>query len=147
MAFWHKLMAKLAPSTDSAQLDDRPTSLIYVVLPEPLEPLDRGSRYEDPLEAELNIADVGFVSGGGSSLGEERADGTREIEHCGIDVDAFDVDAARELLRSHLPALGCLAGTQLQYRDETDVALQDEFDGAEWQLGQPRTAMHPGFGI
>ena len=146
MAFWHNLMVKLAPSTASPQLDDRSTSLIYVLLPEALQPLDRGARYEDALEAELHIAELGFVSGGGSSLGEERADGSREIEYCGIDVDTFDVDAARELLRSHLPALGCLSGTQLQYRDDADVPLQDEFVGAQWQLGQPRTAMHPGFG-
>ena len=146
MNFWHKLMAKLAPSAALTPLHDRPTSFIYVVLPESLQPLDRESRYGDPLDAELALADVGFVSGGGSSLSDERADGSREIEYCGIDIDAFDVDAARELLRAHLPALGCVTGTQLQYCDAADVPLQDDFDGTGWQLGQPRTAMHPGFG-
>ncbi|HEY5710849.1 MAG TPA: hypothetical protein VIT38_03045 [Allosphingosinicella sp.] len=143
MAFWRKLADKL---TGKADTDDRPTALIYILLPEPLQPLDRGARYEDPLEAELGVAGLGFVSGGGSSLGDEKPDGSRDIAFCGIDVDAYDLAAARALLREHLPELGCITGTQLHYRDEADQPLQDEYDGAEWRLGQPRTMMHPGFG-
>jgi hypothetical protein len=120
--------------------------LIYVYLPESLEPLDRGAKYEDPLEAELQLAGVGWVSGGGSLLGDERPDGSRPIEHCGIDIDALDVAEARRLLREHLPELGCPPGTQLHYRED-GRPLQDEFDDGGWRLGRPRTLMHPGFGI
>jgi hypothetical protein len=94
----------------------------------------------------LGIAGVGYVSGGGTLLGAEKEDGSRDIEYCGIDVDAYDVAAARELLRLHLPELGCPAGTQLLYHDEADEPLQDEYDGVEWRLGLPRTMTHPGFG-
>jgi hypothetical protein len=146
MAFWRKLAAKLSPGRGAANAADRPTWLIYILLPEPLQPVDRGARYEDPLEAELGLAGLGYVSGGGSSLGREKPDGSRDIEYCGIDVDAYDVDAVRGLLRLHLPELGCPAGTQLHYRDKADEPLQDEYDGAEWNLGRSRTMMHPGFG-
>ena len=145
MAFWDKWFGNV--SEQPSESIDRPTFLIYILLPEPLQPLERGSRYEDPLEAELQLAGVGFVSGGGSSLGPEGADGSAEIEFCGVDVDAYDVDAALKLLRIHLLELGCVKGTQLQYRDELDVPLLDEYDGGGWKLGLPRTFMHPGFGI
>jgi hypothetical protein len=146
MAFWRKLAAKLAPQTAPASTAEKPTWLIYILLPEALQPLDRAARYEDALKAELGLAGLGYVSGGGSQLGEEKPDGSRDIEFCGIDVDAYDVGAARALLRRHLPELGCPAGTQLHYRDQADEPLLDEYDGAEWRLGLPRTMMHPGFG-
>lgn len=128
------------------QLEDpAETELIYIRLPMDLEPLDRGASFEDALEAELRVAGLGWVSGGGSLLGEERPDGTRPVEFCGIDVDTVNVTAARELLRLHLPELGCPAGTQLYYRED-DQPLQDEYDGRGWTLAQLRTEMHPGFG-
>ncbi len=85
MAFWDKWFGNV--SEQPSESIDRPTFLIYILLPEPLQPLERGSRYEDPLEAELQLAGVGFVSGGGSSLGPEGADGSAEIEFCGVDVE------------------------------------------------------------
>lgn len=122
------------------------TELVYVMLPESLMPLDRGDRYEDPLDDELQASGVGYVSGGGSSLGDERPDGSRLIEYCGVDVEARDLDAVLELLRRKLPELECPSGTQLHYR-KGEVPLQDEFDGASWSLGQSREMMHPGFGV
>jgi hypothetical protein len=122
------------------------TQLIYVMIPEGLGPMDRGELFEDPIDDELQAAQLGYVSGGGSSLGDEQPDGTRPIEFCGIDVEAFDLDKTLEMLRGHLPSLKCPSGTQLQYRKE-DQPLQDEFDGKSWLVGQPRTMMHPGFGI
>jgi hypothetical protein len=120
--------------------------LIYVFLPEPLGPLDRGDKYEDPIDDEIRRLGLGEVSGAGTSLGDERPDGTRPIESCGIDVDTDDVDATREALRKLLPDLGCPKGTQLHYR-QADAPLQDEFDGSDWLLGNHRTMMHPGFGV
>ncbi len=120
--------------------------LIYIYLPEALQPLDRSSRYGDALDAELRLAGLGEVSGGGSQLDEADADGHHQILFSGIDVDTADTLAARSLLREHLPQLGCPADTQLHYSD-ADSPLQDVWDGAQWQLGLPRTLMHPGFGI
>jgi hypothetical protein len=41
------------------------------MLPESLMPIDRGELYEDPLDEELGADGAGFVSGGGSQLGEQ----------------------------------------------------------------------------
>lgn len=119
--------------------------LIYIYIPESIQPIDRGDKYEDPIDDELREKGLGEVSGAGTQLGDERPDGTRLIESCGIDVDTDDVDAARDLLRTMLSKLGCPAGTQLQY-NVADAPLQDEYDGSDWALSQPRTTPHPGFG-
>ncbi len=111
--------------------------LVYVYLPESLEPEQRAARYEDPLEAELKLSGLGWVSGGGALLSAERADGSREILHVGVDVDALDVSRVRDLLRTHLPQLGCPAGTCLQY-EEFGQDLQDEYDGSLWVLARPQ---------
>ncbi len=120
--------------------------LIYVFLPESLGPIDRGDKYEDPIIDELERLGLGEVSGAGCSMGDERPDGTRLIESCGIDVDTDDVESTRAALRSLLPTLGCPAGTQLHYT-VADKRLQDEYDGSGWALDQDRTMLHPGFGI
>lgn len=122
------------------------TELIYIRLPEPLEPLDRSARYGDPLDAELQLAGLGYVSGGGSLLSDEDEQGERHIIFSGIDVDTTAVDAARRLLRQHLPALGCKAGSELQYRRNGTPRL-DRYDGTGWQIDLPRSDLHPGFGI
>lgn len=143
MRFVERLKSLLVfrPTAPAAQSD-----LIYIYLPEDLDPLDRGSRYEDALDVELKMAGIGYVSGGGSSLGDEREDGRRQIEFCGIDVDVSDVKAGRTILRDLLPGLGCPAGAALWYR-ENDHPLQDEYDGAGWKLARPRSQLHPGFGL
>jgi len=110
------------------------TELVFVYLPELLDPMERHERYAEPLDAELRLRGFGYVSGGGSMLSEENPDGTHDIEWSGIDVDASDTPAARELLRKHLPPLGCMPGTQLQYR-QGGRSLYDEYDGETWITG------------
>lgn len=120
------------------------SELIFIHLPEPLGPMDRGDKYEDPIIEELERLGLGEVTGGGTGMGEERADGRREIESCGIDVETSDLGATRAALRNLLPNLGCRAGTLLQY-SVADKELQDEYDGESWQVEQPRTASDAGF--
>jgi hypothetical protein len=120
--------------------------LVYVFLPEPLGPIDRGEKYEDPIIDELERLGLGEVSGAGTALGDERPDGTRPIESCGIDVDTDDPVATRSALRELLPKLGCPQGTQLHYT-ASGKSLQDEYDGASWTLDNDRTMSNSGLGI
>ena len=113
--------------------------LVYVFIPESIGPVDRGDKYEDPIIDELERVGLGEVSGAGTCLGEQRADGTRLIESCGIDVDTDDVEAARAALRTLLPKLGCPKGTQLHFT-ASGKELQDEYDGADWLLDDLRAA-------
>jgi hypothetical protein len=58
---------------------ERGQHFFYVLIHEPLGPMDRVERYEDPLTDALG--ELGEVTGGGSQLGEG---GT--IAFCGLDV-------------------------------------------------------------
>ena len=107
---------------------------IYVYLPQDIDPDERYARYQEPLDAELRLHGAGWVSGGGSLMGDETEDGTQECLHVGVDVDAVDVPRAREILRDLLPSLGAPVGTRVLYHDDDDRPLEDRFDGAGWAL-------------
>ena len=119
---------------------------VYIKIPEPIQPLDRASLFEDPIDSALAPRSLGHVSGGGSLLGQALPNGTRPIEFSGIDVDTTDREAALELLRKLLPELGVPAGTELHYT-AASVKLQDCFLGGSWTIGDPRDFLHPGFDI
>jgi len=108
-------------------------------------PLDRGDKYDDPLLAVLEAEGIGEVTGGGSSLGDERPDGTRPIEYIGVDVDLNDLDIGLPVVRKALVKLGAPNGTELHYTRD-GAKLQDVFSDGEWKLGLERTFLHPGFG-
>jgi len=125
------------------KMDD--AHFVYIKIPEPLMPLERGARYGDPLDASLAEADLGEITGGGAQLGDTRADGTRPIEFCGIDVDLIELDSGLELLRKRLVELGAPPGTELHYtRGET--TLLDQLRATGWVVDQPRADLHPAFG-
>ena len=118
---------------------------VYVKIPESIGPMDRGDKYEDPLDECLARSALGEISGGGTQLGDERPDGTRPIEFCGIDVDVTDLPKALALLRSELKSLGAPDGTEIHYTVD-GVQLQDELRCGDWKLAQLRTLFRPGFG-
>jgi hypothetical protein len=122
------------------------THFVYIKIPESLKPIPRGDKYEDPIQASLQALGLGEVTGGGSQLGDQQPDGTRPIEFCGIDVELTDLDRGRELLRGRLTTLGAPAGTELHFT-VIDTKLQDELHPDGWVLDQPRTFLHPGFGV
>jgi len=113
------------------------THFIFIYLPEALEPDVREERYGDPLNTQLEQAGLGFVSGGGSLLSAPDENGSRDIIHIGVDVDVYDLDAGRALLRRLLPELGCPAGTKLEFSDH-EAHWADLFDSDLWHLRQPR---------
>lgn len=71
--------------------------------------MDRGFRYEDPLQAALDSAQLGTVTGGGSQLSEEG-----QIEFAEIEVDATDVDRAVATTVERLEAAGAPEGSEIR---------------------------------
>lgn len=65
------------------------TVFAYAQLNARVQPLDRGDRYEDPLQDALEANGWAEVTGGGTM---QHSNG--EIEYCGIDLDLKDVDKA-----------------------------------------------------
>ena len=63
--------------------------LVLARLYEHLEPIDRGNRYEDPLQEALAAATLGQVTGGGTQMG---ADGG--IAYADIEIELANLDGA-----------------------------------------------------
>jgi hypothetical protein len=91
------VMQKLA---EEAHADGK--YFFYVRIPGDIQPIERGDRFEDPLEAALHEAALGSVTGGGSQMGE----GTR-VEYCGLDVIVSDRSRGIELIRRVMQSIGC----------------------------------------
>src|SRR5689334_5442375 len=79
-----------------------PGLFIYVKIPGDIQPLVRGERFEDPLQAALEERGLGAISGGGSQLDDPYPDGRPRVEFCGIDVDVTDREQARAFLMKKL---------------------------------------------
>jgi hypothetical protein len=87
---------------------------VDVRIPEPLKPLERGRKYESPLHEALTSRHLGEITGGGSQIGQEKPDGTQDIEFVALDVNLNDLDGL-PVLRTELKRLGAPKGTTLHY--------------------------------
>jgi hypothetical protein len=77
-------------------------------------PIDRGAKYEDPLDAVLKAEKVGEISGGGTMLAPDK-DGRKTIEYVVVDVDLSDFQKGMPILKWELIKLGVPKGTVLEY--------------------------------
>jgi len=75
---------------------------------EHIEPLDRGSRYEDVLDEALREANLGEVTGGGSQLGH-----LGEIEFVEIEIRVSNLDDALPVIIDALERSGAPVGSQV----------------------------------
>jgi len=99
------------------------STFVFVKIPEEILPLDRGEKYEDPLDASLKKAKLGEVTGGGTQLGKEKPNGKKSIEWVGVDVELSDFEHGLPFLKSELKRLGAPNGTTLDFtRDGKSVS-------------------------
>jgi hypothetical protein len=124
--------------------DFDPERFVYVKIQDSVGPIDRSHKYEDELQEALTARGLGSITGGGSQLGDDGADGIPTIAFCGLDIDAANREAVLALLRDGLPNLGAPVGTEIHYT-AGGIKLQDEFRPAGWAIGLPRSFLHPYF--
>jgi hypothetical protein len=84
-------------------------SFFYVRIPANIKPIERGERFEDPLQEALTGQGLGRVTGGGSQLGIGDT-----IEFCGIDVVVHDRLRGLELIRDVMRRLVAPNGTVIE---------------------------------
>jgi hypothetical protein len=95
------------------------TYFVYAKLQDTVMPVERGSKYEDPLNDALAKAQFGEVTGGGSGLTKDG-----KIEYIGVDIELVNLDSALELARKKLLECGAPKGSVLQYeKDGKSVEL------------------------
>ncbi|HEU4692805.1 MAG TPA: hypothetical protein VFS23_30795 [Vicinamibacterales bacterium] len=75
---------------------------------EHVEPIDRGVRYEDPLQEALEPKNLGRVTGGGSQLNELGG-----IEFGDVEIELADLDGAASLVVETLERAGAPQGSEL----------------------------------
>ena len=75
---------------------------------ENIEPLDRGDRYEDPLQAVLDQSQAGLVTGGGSQL-----NALGGIEYAEVEIELANLDAALGLAIKALEDAGAPQGSEV----------------------------------
>ncbi|HEY3452658.1 MAG TPA: hypothetical protein VGK67_40310 [Myxococcales bacterium] len=80
---------------------------------EPIMPIERGERYEDPLNRALRRAKLGLVEGGGTMLGEDR-----EIEFVDVEMVVRDVDGVIERVCELLDECGAPRGSELSFEKD-----------------------------
>lgn len=85
----------------------------YAQLNARVMPIDRGERYEDPLQEALEENGFAAVTGGGTMQSENG-----EIDFCGIDLDLFDVEQGVPFICQFLSELGAPQGSKLQYTQD-----------------------------
>ncbi|MDP2341147.1 MAG: hypothetical protein Q8O67_09325 [Deltaproteobacteria bacterium] len=81
-----------------------PSVFLLVHLPIGIEPLERGDRFEDPIDDALGA--LGAVSGGGTALSE-----SGQPQSCDIEVEVHDVAHALPILRRVLSENAAPKGT------------------------------------
>jgi hypothetical protein len=80
-------------------------------LPEHIEPLDRGQRYEDPVNDALAVRELGMLTGGGTHLTPES-----EIGYVDLEIALANLNGALDVLKQTLEAQGAPVGSQLLFR-------------------------------
>ena len=82
--------------------------VVLARLYEHIEPIDRGERYEDPLDGVLAQTNIGRVTGGGSQLNEFGG-----IEYADIEIELANLDGALDVVADALEKAGAPQGSEL----------------------------------
>jgi hypothetical protein len=82
---------------------------VYAKILDQVGPIDRGEKYEDPLQEMLDAESLGEVTGGGTMQQEGI------IVFVGIDVELTDLDRGIPLVAQKLHELGAPPGSTLEY--------------------------------
>ena len=104
------ILLLLALFISSVALAQEEPMFVFVKIKESIMPIERGQKYEDPLDEALKKAKLGEVTGGGSSFSKER-----KIEWVGVDVDLVNLDKGLPFLKRKLIELGVPKGSTLEY--------------------------------
>jgi hypothetical protein len=83
---------------------------------EHIEPMDRGDRYEDPLQTALEAGNLGRVTGGGSQLNELGG-----IEFADVEIELADLDDALRVVREALEKAGAPQGSEIIHGEDGRV--------------------------
>jgi hypothetical protein len=88
-----------------------PGHFVFAKIMDTIGPMERGEKYAQPLDRDLEAQGLGMVTGGGTQMAKKGG-----IEWVGIDIDLTDLDRGIEFTRRRLRELGAPHGSVLEYR-------------------------------
>lgn len=95
----------------------RVSFFVFAKIQDTVKPIERGAKYEDPLDEALKKQHLGEVTGGGTM---QKKDGA--IEWIGVDIQLVDLSEALTFTKQKLRELGAPKGSVLEFkRDGKDV--------------------------
>jgi hypothetical protein len=103
---------------------------LVIHLPASLEPLERGEKFEDPLDAALKKGRLGKCVGGETAFVTEPA---FRITGCDIELEVRDLDKARAIIQRVLKAGGAPVGTTVTEPDSETTLLRFSRAGVKAQ--------------
>jgi hypothetical protein len=118
------ITAILALLTFAPAFGQRQAFFVFVQVNDKVLPIERGSKYEDPLDEALRKAKLGEVTGGGTQLARDGS-----VEWVGLDVELTDLSRGIPFLQRKLRELGAPRGTVIQYElngRKTQLSVHDE---------------------
>jgi len=86
------------------------TTFVFAHINETIMPIERGNKYEDPLDSFLKGKGIGEVTGGGSLLSK-----SGKIEWVGVDIELQNPQKNLPVLIQKLKELGAPKGSFLEY--------------------------------
>lgn len=104
-----QLAVESAAPAAKTQLEQYP-HFVFVKITDPITPIERGTKYENPLVALLQTRKLGEITGGGTQLDENN-----KIAWVGIDLQLADLEGAVDVVQQKLRELGAAAGSQLEF--------------------------------
>jgi hypothetical protein len=96
---------------ERAALAARMPYAVFARIPDPVLPMVRGRKYEEPLDQSLVSAKLGMVTGGGT-----QTDKNGKVAWVGLDIALADLEDALQFTRQRLREYGAPAGSVLEYR-------------------------------
>jgi hypothetical protein len=104
-------MASLLAASCSIGWAQSKSTFVFARIPDSVMPIERGSKYEDPLDDALRKSHLGEVTGGGSSLSQDR-----KVEWVGVDIELTDLTKGIPFVKRKLRQLGAPKGSKLEYK-------------------------------
>ena len=88
-----------------------PGHFVFAKIMDTIGPMERGEKYEQPLDRDLEAQGLGMVTGGGTQMAKDGS-----VEWIGIDIDLSDLERGIEFTRRRIRELGAPPGSVLEYR-------------------------------
>lgn len=84
---------------------------VFAKIMDPILPMARGKKYDEPLNDELQSRGFGSVTGAGTQTSQNSS-----VAWLGLDIELSNLDEALEFTRQKLRELGAPSGSVLEYR-------------------------------